>query len=345
MEPTRLVVDDLLKGAVQHAMTDPQQAPAEFTREHLKALRNGRTAVTDAPTVVRVTGSGAVDCLQGLFTNDVAKTGAGRIVYGAFLTAKGMIVLDAWIIRLDEQFLIIGAASRHEALRDYLRRQLPPRLARAEDLSEGWGVRWLVGSDAAEGWKSIGKSGSILPETVAMQSGDVVVARAPAAAPFSLVLAAPHTALTELDASLGDRAFASGTHADLDTMFVLSGWPRVDREIEEKTLPQEVRFDELRGVSYDKGCYVGQETVARLHFRGHTNRRLLGLVWDSPAPLTDDAIASADEAAKVVGRVTSSVLVETRRFGLGLLRREVEAGAEVMAGGSRARVSELPHEV
>ena len=56
---------------------------------------------------------------------------------------------------------------------------------------------------------------------------------------------------------------------------------RLGHEIVEKTLVQEVRYDEIGGVSYTKGCYTGQETVARLHFRGHTNRELRGLRWMS----------------------------------------------------------------
>src|SRR6266702_809001 len=58
---------------------------------------------------------------------------------------------------------------------------------------------------------------------------------------------------------------------------VLAGWPGLASEVDEKTIPQEVRFDEIGGVSYTKGCYTGQETVSRLHFRGHANRNLRGL--------------------------------------------------------------------
>ena len=68
---------------------------------------------------------------------------------------------------------------------------------------------------------------------------------------------------------------------------ILAGWPALGAEIDERTLPQEVRYDEIGGVSYTKGCYTGQETVARLHFRGHPNRELRGLWWrsDEPEPL------------------------------------------------------------
>lgn len=309
----------------------------------LHAIRSGQTAVASRPTLVRVTGTGAVDCLQGLFTNDLTKPGVGRLSYGAFLTPKGMIVLDAWVIRLAEQLLIIAPTERRDALADYLRRQLPPRLARSEDVSDTWGVRWLLGQHAIQAWRSVSPATGVLAELTAAPDGEIFVARGPALAPFAIVLAGPEKTLADIDAKLDQADFTLGAADDLEAMRVLAGWPRVDREIDDRTLPQEVRFDELRGVSYEKGCYVGQETVARLHFRGHTNRILQGIVWDDPAPLESDVVTATDASAKVLGRVTSSVVVDDRRIGLGVIRREVQEGAAVRAGGVSAMVRALPH--
>jgi folate-binding protein YgfZ len=110
-------------------------------------------------------------------------------------------------------------------------------------------------------------------------------------------------------------------------------------EIDEKTLPQEVRYDEIGGVSYTKGCYTGQETVARLHFRGHTNRELRGLRWLGTASLAGRGVT---HGPKEVGGVRSTLTLEDRRVGLGTIRREVELGDVVMAGGVEARVVALP---
>src|SRR5207253_1404740 len=73
----------------------------------------------------------------------------------------------------------------------------------------------------------------------------------------------------------GRLAAAGAVEADpamLELARILAGWPRLGAEVDEKTIPQEVRFDEIGGVSYTKGCYTGQETVARLHFRGRAGR-------------------------------------------------------------------------
>ncbi|HKP29652.1 MAG TPA: hypothetical protein VJU15_09610, partial [Gemmatimonadales bacterium] len=145
--------------------------------------------------------------------------------------------------------------------------------------------------------------------------------------------------------TIADSLEAAGSRRagvdDLDATRILAGWPALGHEVDEKTLPQEVRFEELGGVSYTKGCYVGQETVARVHFRGHVNRQLRGLAWEGPPP-EQPAIEAGN---KSVGRLTSALQVEERGYGLAMLRREVEHGAVVSIGGMNATVERLPFPV
>jgi folate-binding protein YgfZ len=121
---------------------------------------------------------------------------------------------------------------------------------------------------------------------------------------------------------------------------VLAGWPALGHEIDEKTLPQEVRFDEIGGVSYTKGCYVGQETVARVHFRGHPNRHLEGLLFERE-PTTHSAVLAEGND---VGRVTAQVWLGSKHrwLGLAVLRREVDPGSSLVASGVGATVVPLP---
>jgi folate-binding protein YgfZ len=120
---------------------------------------------------------------------------------------------------------------------------------------------------------------------------------------------------------------------------LLAGWPTLGVEIDERTLPQEVRYDEIGGVSYTKGCYIGQETVARLHFRGHTNRELRGLRWRGTPPMAGRGVVHGE---KDVGAVRSTLTLEDRRLGLGTIRREVAPGDVVLASGAEATVVTLP---
>jgi len=144
-------------------------------------------------------------------------------------------------------------------------------------------------------------------------------------------------------------AVATGPAA-LELSRILAGWPRLGAEVDEKTIPQEVRLDEIGGVSYTKGCYTGQETVARLHFRGHVNRQVRGLLFDPEPPAAPaEGWSAVTHVDRDVGRVTSLAFVpETgvagagRWIGLALIRREVEPGSVVRASGRDARVVDLP---
>jgi folate-binding protein YgfZ len=116
------------------------------------------------------------------------------------------------------------------------------------------------------------------------------------------------------------------------------GRPRLGYDMDGDTIPQEAGINE-RAVSFSKGCYVGQETVARLHYKGKPNRHLRGLRLSEPARRGDE-ITLGDKA---VGRLGSTC--ESPRHGpiaLALVRREAAPGDEVLVAGSPATVVELP---
>lgn len=127
---------------------------------------------------------------------------------------------------------------------------------------------------------------------------------------------------------------------------VEAGRPEWGIDIDENTIPQEANFDELDAISYTKGCYIGQEVVARVHFRGHVNRHLRGLRGASPdGPPTSAQLF--DETGTHVGEVRSSV--SSPRLGgiaIGMVRREVTPGTTITArwetGERRVDVSALP---
>ncbi|HEX4344035.1 MAG TPA: glycine cleavage T C-terminal barrel domain-containing protein, partial [Solirubrobacteraceae bacterium] len=115
--------------------------------------------------------------------------------------------------------------------------------------------------------------------------------------------------------------------------------PRYGFDLDETTIPQEAGLN-ARAVSFTKGCYVGQETVARLFYRGKPNRHLRGLRLSEPAP----AGAELHLGERVVGRLSSSVVSPTLGpIALALVRREAAIGDMVqIAGGASAEVVELP---
>ncbi|HEX2451642.1 MAG TPA: hypothetical protein VHJ69_10895 [Gemmatimonadales bacterium] len=318
---------------------------AEFAYDpdRLERLRHGAAVVRGEPAVFWVEGPGALTCLQGLLTNDLVKPGERSLVYGAVLTPKGMIVVDHWVLRLPERFALVGPLRGRDATRELLARNLPPRLAKVSDATGEVEAAWVIGGQA---FATLARSNlKPLPEAAGRVStletgvGRLAVGLAPEGAPFATLALGPPPAVAHFVAAMTDAGASAGTAEDLDAARIVAGWPALGAEIDERTLPQEVRYDEIGGVSYTKGCYVGQETVARLHFRGHANRHLRGLVWRSAAPLADQRITAGE---REVGSVRSTLALDDRRVGLGLIRREIDPGTEVVAGGQTATVLALP---
>jgi folate-binding protein YgfZ len=110
-----------------------------------------------------------------------------------------------------------------------------------------------------------------------------------------------------------------------------AGRPEWGLDMDDNTIPQEANFDELEAISYTKGCYVGQEVVARVHFRGRVNKHLRGLLFGQAEPPPPGALLF-DQNEKQVGDVRSSVLSPRRgAVALAMVRREVEPGALIRA--------------
>jgi folate-binding protein YgfZ len=267
-----------------------------------------------------------------------------------------MIVVDGWAARLGSRVRFTVPLEGRDRALGILQRSVPPRLARSGDRSDDTSVLRVAGAHAVAVLNAAGLPAPHSPNRAveAIVNGiSVEIARAPEHAPFIYQVTAPVQLLEHLHARLVNGGAYKASAAALELARILAGWPRLASEVDEKTLPQEVRFDEIGGVSYTKGCYTGQETVSRLHFRGHPNRGLVGLLFepDPPAaPATGWGAVTHDE--RDVGRVTSIAWLPDgggsvlgRWIGLAIVRREVPAGAVVRAAGREARVAALPFAV
>jgi folate-binding protein YgfZ len=122
---------------------------------------------------------------------------------------------------------------------------------------------------------------------------------------------------------------------------VQAGRPRFAVDIDDTTIPQEAGLND-RAVSFTKGCYVGQETVARLFYKGKPNRHLRGLRLSGPDVATGAALLLGDREVGRVGTVVQSPTLGP--IALALVRREAEPGATLSVGesGATATVEELP---
>ena len=143
-----------------------------------------------------------------------------------------------------------------------------------------------------------------------------------------------------LTVALVERGAVAVSEAAAEILRVESGRPRFGLDMDDTTIPQEAALNE-RAVNFTKGCYVGQETVARLFYRGKPNRHLRGLRLSAPAA-TGEELRLGE---RVVGHVGSSVVSPALGpIALALVRREAEPGATVDVGehGATAVVVQLP---
>ncbi|MGH7734250.1 MAG: hypothetical protein ACREOE_11265, partial [Gemmatimonadales bacterium] len=194
-------------------MTEPAPNSTEPTIDfaELTAIQDRAVLVPMAAAVIDLRGPGAIDCLQGLLTNDVAKPGPDTIVYGALLTPKGMIVSDLWALRTGEGFTLVVPEAGHAAVLEILHRTLPPRLARSTDLSATHRAVLVLGAKA-----DAALAGPVTPLELpvaghVLLAGNCVIAATGPADPFRFLIVGPGTDIDALTTAILANGAMPGT--------------------------------------------------------------------------------------------------------------------------------------
>ena len=305
-----------------------------------------------------LSGAGAVEFLNGQITNELAglKPGEGR--YAAFLTHKGKMLGDLRVLVAGDA----GGGAPAELLLDTERATLQGLFDMILRFKVGYDVELhkrtlevsllsLIGPTAADvAARAATGAGDGDGDLQAAMPGEGEHNHCPASIagrPVRLVRTAGPAGVDVLcnaaerehveAALLGAGAVAVSASA-AEIVRVEHGRPRYGIDLDDSVIPQEAGLNE-RAVSFTKGCYVGQETVARLYYKGKPNRHLRGLSFSEPvAPGTELHLGE-----RLAGALGSSVLSPVfGPIGLALLRREAEPGMTVAANGSPATVVELP---
>jgi folate-binding protein YgfZ len=272
-----------------------------------------------------LTGGEVVDFLQGQVTNDVQRLVPGSGCYSAILTHKGKLRADLRILRGEHWVWLDGEAATRAVLRHTVETYSLGRDVRFDDLTESRSILSLIGPRARERLDAAPAA-----EEHAFVEGKLGLYVATDLG-VDVICEDPDTAREALDVETVPEAAA-------ECLRIESGRPRLGLDMGADTIPQEAGLNE-RAVSFEKGCYVGQETVARLHYKGKPNRHLRGLRLSEPAAPGDE-VRLGD---RVVGRLGSScVSPALGPIALALLRHEAEPGHSVLVGGAEARVVALP---
>ena len=304
------------------------------------ALHNGALFFDRSDrTRMRISGPKAAELVTGMVTNDVSALVPGEGQYAAALTPKGKIVADLRIFALDDGLLIDASSAAAPGWKEMVRKYVNPRIAPYHDLSGELSDIGIFGRSARlvvsrvidvddKDRSALAPYGHI---SRPFADGTVIIARVPEIDLDGFEIFVPREAAASLKATLQAAGIFSGSRETWEIARIESGRPEWGTDMDESTLPQEANFDELGAISYTKGCYIGQETVARVHFRGHVNRFLRRMRFVTrPAPPKGAELL--DETGKVIGEIRSSAL--SPRFGgvaLGMVRREVPPGTTLQA--------------
>jgi folate-binding protein YgfZ len=302
-----------------------------------RALREEVGFLVRDRAALLVTGPDGAEYLQGQLTNDIEALEPEQGCYAALLDRKGHLTSDMRVLRLDsgEIWLDLEPGPAAGVLK-HLRTYSIGREVEIEDATERWSVISLIGPRSRElsgfeglssehaqrlrQWEGTGVLG------VATDSGVDLLVRAEDAPTLETSLAATGAAQVSDDAA--------------EIIRVESGRPRFGPDMGPEHMPAEAGIVE-RAVNFEKGCYIGQEPVARLHYRGKPNRTLSGLRLSAPASHGDSLVLGERE----VGRIgTACISPAHGPIALAIVRREAGVGEQLAVGegSTTAEVVELP---
>lgn len=263
--------------------------------------------------LIAVWGKEAVQFLDGMISNDMKTLEAGQQMLAAFPNAQGRLIAVVRILRQGDRLLIDTEEDTREKVFNNLFRFTFAGDFFVEDLSEQYGYFEVFNSPPYEGGVAAfrGRGGSL-------------------------------GVFLEGDATPDGTAISEDLY---ETLRIESGIPKYGVDMEETTIVPELGLDGL--ISYNKGCYIGQEIIARIHFRGHVAKRLTGLVSEpgaiAPGFLPGTELMALD--GKPAGRITSSTYSHKleKTIALAYVRYDYLAeGTELVVGDTSAIVKDLP---
>lgn len=300
--------------------------------------------------VLEVSGGDRVRWLDGMLTNDVTGLVPGRENSGCpalLLTRTGRIVANPHVLVRDELFWLEVSREGLPAMRETLERYIVADRVELRDASEAWERLALEGANAGQVLAAeLGEPLELAPNCGAECeiAGVQVFVAALGFTPGALQLFVPAgsgarvaEALVAAGAGLG---LVEGSSAALETLRIEAGIPALGPELDETVLPAEANLESA--ISFTKGCYTGQEIVARLDSRGSPGHRLVGLAFENDTlAAVGDAIADGERS---VGELTSvCVSQDAGAIGMGFVRSaSAEPGTKVQVGEVAATVAVLP---
>jgi len=297
--------------------------PAAQSTEYRAAKEAAALWDTSDRDVLRVTGEERSSFVHGMVTNDVEGLPVGGSCYAAMLTAKGAMVGDLRVLKREAELVLDTGAGRGGAVKDFLNKYLISEDAEVHDAPE-LAVLAVVGpraDDVVARWPK----DAVLGRFVSLLSGmDVLVRREQVRALLDAVADVPRL-----------------SHDTVEVLRVEAGVPLFGVDMTESTIPLEANLD--RAIHLQKGCYIGQEVIARATYRGQMNKKLTGLLLGEASAAAGTELKHGDRKVGWLTTVVTSA-AKGQVAALGYVHRDFLApGTELdVASGGKAVVTALP---
>jgi folate-binding protein YgfZ len=283
-----------------------------------------------------LSGSQAKEFLQGQVSNDIEGLEPGRGCYAAFLTPKGKMLGDLRVLDTGDELLLDTERVALQELFNLIRRF---RVGYDTELHKRTLERGLLSLVGPEARAVVGAGDLDVEHQHAPVSVGAVIALA-VRTDVGVDLLCNSSQTAELRSELERAGAVLVAEAAVEALRIERGRPRYGIDLDNTVIPQEAGLN-ARAVSFTKGCYVGQETVARLYYRGKPTRQLRGL-------RCSDSVSAGDAVTfegRPVGQIGSAAISpRSGAIALALVRREAPPGSTVAVGpaGVSAEVIELP---
>jgi tRNA-modifying protein YgfZ len=302
-----------------------------------RALREEAGALTRERATLLVKGSDGAEYLQGQLTNDIEALEPESGCYAALLDRKGHLSADMRVLHLENGELWLDLEPRAaETVLKHLRTYSIGREVEIEEVTDRWAVISVIGPRSGElaGFEGLGPEHA---QRFRQWDGTDVLGVATDLG-IDLIVNAADAATIEAAAAEAGVVPVSAEAAEV--VRVESGRPRFGLDMGSEHMPAEAGIVE-RAVNFEKGCYIGQEPVARLHYRGKPNRTLRGLRLSAPAA-HGDVLTLGDREVGTIG--TASLSPAHGAIALAIVRREAEVGERLAVGdgSTTAEVVDLP---
>ena len=300
---------------------------------------------------LRITGEDRASFLHGMVTQEVKNLPVGTAAYAAMVNAKGAMVADARILKREADLLLDLEPGTGAKVREFLEKYLISEDAELHDATGELALFRLLGPRTAEVLSAaLGAPHTPLAQHATRQAslaGQAVwLVGSTAVEPNGVDVWVPRAGLEPVWRALTEAGAAHGLKPlgfeALEWLRVEAGVPRYGQDMVDTTIPLEANL--ATAISYNKGCYIGQEVIARATFRGHMNRKLTGLLLGDvdAAPGTE-----LRRGEKKVGWLTSVVRspVKGQRVALGYVHRDsLDPGTELTLaeGPATVKVAPLP---